>query len=120
MFALRTSVATFPLLTLILWRGAGARLLTAAAAVLLGGGRAAALPHRLPEDRGGYDFEYSLQVIDAHWVGEGALVLLMAACWRAIGDARAGATSARRRLLEPRRPVPSPPLRGQLAPLPPR
>ena len=35
LFAKRTSVVIFPLLTLILWRGAGARLLTAACALLL-------------------------------------------------------------------------------------
>ena len=42
-----------------------------------------------PTDRGGYNFEYSLQTLDAHWVTEGALVLLMVACWRAISSARA-------------------------------
>jgi hypothetical protein len=42
-----------------------------------------------PTDRGGYNFEYSLETINAHWVTEGALVLLMVACWRAIADARA-------------------------------
>ena len=44
-----------------------------------------------PIDRGGYNFEYSLQTINAHWATEGALVLLMVACWRTIADARAGA-----------------------------
>ena len=91
LFAKRTSVVIFPALTLILWRGIGAQLLTAAAAVLL----AVAVPLLYlianPIDRGGYNFEYSLQTINAHWVTEGALVLLMVACWRAIADARAGA-----------------------------
>jgi hypothetical protein len=91
LFAKRTSVVIFPLLTLILWRGVGARMLTAAAAGLL----AVVVPLlylvAAPIDRGGYNFEYSLQTINAHWVTEGALVLLMVACWRTIADARAGA-----------------------------
>ena len=47
LFAKRTSVVIFPLLTLILWRGVGARLLTAAAAVAARRGRAADLPDRV-------------------------------------------------------------------------
>jgi hypothetical protein len=69
LFAKRTSVVIFPLLTVILWRGLGVRLLTAAA-LLIGVA------------------EYSLQTINAHWVAEGAIVLLMVVCWRAIADAR--------------------------------
>ena len=41
-----------------------------------------------PDDRGGYNFEYSVDLIDAHWVAVGALVLLMAACWRVLSAAR--------------------------------
>ena len=79
----------FPLLTLILWRGAGARLLTAACALLLGVAVPLLYLIETPINRGGYNFEYSLQTLDAHWVTEGALVLLMVACWRAISGARA-------------------------------
>jgi hypothetical protein len=91
LFAKRTSVVIFPLLTLILWRGVGARLLTAAAAGLLGVVVPLLYLIANPIDRGGYNFEYSLQTINAHWVAEGALVLLMVACWRTIADARAAA-----------------------------
>jgi arabinofuranan 3-O-arabinosyltransferase len=106
LFAKRTSVVIFPLLTLILWRGASARLLTAGAALLLG--LAVPLLYLIenPTDRGGYNFEYSLQTLDAHWVTEGALVLLMVACWRTIAEARAA------------REV-SPPTAPQAAPAPP-
>jgi arabinofuranan 3-O-arabinosyltransferase len=91
LFAKRTSVVIFPVLTLILWRGVGARLLTLTAAALLGVAVPLLYLIASPTDRGGYNFEYSLQTIDAHWVAEGALVLLMVACWRTISDARARA-----------------------------
>jgi hypothetical protein len=94
LFAKRTSVVIFPALTLILWRGVGARLLTAVAAVLLGVAVPLLYLIANPVDRGGYNFEYSLQTINAHWVTEGALVLLMVACWRAIADARAERVSS--------------------------
>jgi arabinofuranan 3-O-arabinosyltransferase len=91
LFAKRTSVVIFPLLTVILWRGVSARLLAATAAGLLGVVVPLMYLIASPIDRGGYNFEYSLQTINAHWVAEGALVLLMVACWRTIVDARAGA-----------------------------
>jgi hypothetical protein len=89
LFAKRTSVVIFPLLTVILWRGLGVRVLTAGSALLLGVAVPLLYLIENPINRGGYNFEYSLQTIDAHWVAEGALVLLMVACWRAISSARA-------------------------------
>jgi hypothetical protein len=94
LFAKRTSVVNFPLLTLILWRGVGARALTLAAAALIGVAVPLLYLIASPTDRGGYNFEYSLETIDAHWVTEGALVLLMVACWRTIADARGEAVSS--------------------------
>ena len=94
LFAKRSSVVIFPLLSLILWRGVSARLLTAVAAVVLGVVVPLMYLIASPIDRGGYNFEYSLQTINAHWVTEGALVLLMVACWRSIADARAAAVSS--------------------------
>jgi hypothetical protein len=41
-----------------------------------------------PTDRGGFNFEYSTELIWAHWAGVAALVLLMAACWRSLAAAR--------------------------------
>ena len=88
LFAARTSVAIFPLLTVILWRGAGAALLAGLAAGLLGLVVPLLYAILTPRDRGGYNFEYSVDLIDAHWVAVGALVLLMAACWRVLSAAR--------------------------------
>jgi arabinofuranan 3-O-arabinosyltransferase len=84
LFAARSSIAIFPILTLILWLGVGAGPLTAGAAALLG----VAVPFIYlvwsPTDRGGYNFEYSSDVLGAHWVAVAALILLMVACWRAL------------------------------------
>jgi arabinofuranan 3-O-arabinosyltransferase len=89
LFAKRTSVVIFPLVTLILWRGVGVQLLTLTAAGLIGVVVPLLYLIASPKDRGGYNFEYSLETIDAHWVTEGALVLLIVACWRVIASARA-------------------------------
>jgi arabinofuranan 3-O-arabinosyltransferase len=88
LFAARTSVVLFPLLTLILWRGVGSRPLTMAAAGLLGIVVPILYQVLTPRDRGGFNFEYSTELIAAHWVAVGAVVLLMAACWRALAAAR--------------------------------
>jgi hypothetical protein len=90
LFALRTSVAIFPLLTLVLWRGVGSRVLAVAAAVLLGIVVPALYVLISPRDRGGFNFEYSTELIWAHWVGVVGIVLLMAACWRSLRAARSG------------------------------
>jgi arabinofuranan 3-O-arabinosyltransferase len=88
LFAARTSVVLFPLITVILWRGAGSRLLTLVAAALLGLVVPALYLLLTPEDRGGFNFEYSTELISAHWVAVVALVLLMAACWRELAGRR--------------------------------
>ncbi len=41
-----------------------------------------------PRDRGGYNFEYSVDLIARTGWRVGALVLLMAACWRVLSAAR--------------------------------
>jgi arabinofuranan 3-O-arabinosyltransferase len=90
LFAARTSVVLFPLLTLILWRGVGSRLLTLVAAGLLGIVVPILYLVLEPRDRGGFNFEYSTELIAPHWVAVGAVVLLMAACWRVLAAARGG------------------------------
>ena len=89
LFAARSSVLIFPALAFILWRGIGPRPLTAIAAGLLGIAVPLAYVIARPENQGGYNFEYSSDVIWAHWLAVAALVLLMAACGRAVRDARA-------------------------------
>lgn len=88
LFALRTSVFISPVLTFILWRGVGARVLIAIAAALLGVVVPVLYAVVSPRDRGGYNFEYSVELIRAHWVGVLAFVLLGAACWRMVAAAR--------------------------------
>jgi membrane protease YdiL (CAAX protease family) len=90
LFAVRTSVLIFPAVTLILWRGAGPRLLTGVAAGLLGVVVPIAYALSAPPDHGGFNFEYSLDLIRAHWIGVAAIVLLMMACWRTLATARRG------------------------------
>jgi hypothetical protein len=91
LFALRTSILLVPGLTFILWRGLGPRTLTVAAAALVGVVVPAIYLIASPRNRGGYNFEYSIEVIYAHWASVAALVLLMVACGRTLAAARSGA-----------------------------
>jgi arabinofuranan 3-O-arabinosyltransferase len=108
LFAARSALLIFPILTLLLWRGARSRPLTAAAAGLLGVAVPILYVVYSPRDRGGFNFEYSRDLIWAHWVAVAAFILLMLACWRMIAAARresalsgpppAGGVPAERRL----------------------
>jgi hypothetical protein len=66
----------------------GSRLLTLVAAGLLGIVVPILYLVLTPRDRGGFNFEYSTELIAPHWVAVGAVVLLMAACWRMLAAAR--------------------------------
>jgi arabinofuranan 3-O-arabinosyltransferase len=105
LFAARTSVVIFPLLTLILWRGVGSRLLTAVAAGLLGIAVPLIYALFVPKDRGGFNFEYSRELIGAHWVAVLALILLVVVCRRALAAARAASEPP-----DPLQPAPVPPV----------
>jgi membrane protease YdiL (CAAX protease family) len=105
LFAARTSVVIFPLLTLILWRGVGSRLLTAVAAGLLGIAVPLIYALFVPKDRGGFNFEYSRELIGAHWVAVLALILLLVVCRRALAAARAAGEPP-----DPLQPAPVPPV----------
>jgi hypothetical protein len=94
LFAGRASLAIFPGLTLILWLGIGTRLLTWAAAALIGIVIPLLYVIESPRNRGGYNFEYSLDIIWAHWVGVAALILLIVACWRMLAATGAGRPAA--------------------------
>ena len=97
LFALRTSVLIFPALTLVLWRGVNPRLLIGTAVLLLGVVVPLLYLVISPRNRGGYNFDYSVELMDAHWVGVAAFVLLGAACWQLIATER----SARRAGAQP-------------------
>jgi arabinofuranan 3-O-arabinosyltransferase len=90
LFAARSSVVIFPVLTLILWRGVGSRLLTGIAAALLGIVVPILYAVYSPRDLGGYSLDYGRDVIWAHWAAVAALILLMIACWRLLASAREG------------------------------
>jgi arabinofuranan 3-O-arabinosyltransferase len=87
-FALRAGVVIGPALALLLWRGVGERVLILAAGALL----VVALPlvYLLfpADDRGGYNTEYAIQHLGAHWVTVAAVTLLGLALWRMVSRAR--------------------------------
>ena len=81
-FALRAGAVAFPLLTLLLWRGAALdRLLAAAGALLL---VAVPLVYLVfpPDDLGGHNSSYASELLGAHWFAVAAFVLLALALWR--------------------------------------
>ena len=69
----------------VLWRGIGARALALAGGALLG--LAVPLLYVLvrPENRGGYNPEYAIDLIAAHWVAVAGVALFMLALSRAMG-----------------------------------
>jgi hypothetical protein len=79
LFAIRAGAGLFLLLTFVLWRGYGPRTLVLAAAALLGIVVPILYAIVSPSHRGPYDFAYSTQLITPHWVGVGAIVLLIVA-----------------------------------------
>jgi hypothetical protein len=80
---------------LILWRGAGARELALAGGAVL----TIAVPILTllirPDDRGGYNPEYSIDRIAVHWVAVAGVALLILALTRALSTARARTPPAR-------------------------
>jgi hypothetical protein len=97
-FALRMGVVIGPVLTYVLWRGVGPRILTVAAAGLLG--VVVPLLYLIvgPENEGGFSFGYSNSMLPAHWIAIAAMFLLALATWRMLAAARA-------RPAEPREPL---------------
>ncbi|MFL5780517.1 MAG: hypothetical protein ACJ760_04320, partial [Thermoleophilaceae bacterium] len=95
-FALRAGVAIAPAVALILWRGWSPRVLILAAGALL----TLVVPILYVlfpgTDRGGYDNDYALEHLGAHWVTVAALVLLIVALvvgWRRRGSRSAPASA---------------------------
>ena len=87
-FALRMGLVIGPLVTFVLWRGVGPRILIAGAALLLG----VVVPLLYvvvgPDNDGGFSFGYSNSLLLAHWAAITAVFLLALSCWRALAAAR--------------------------------
>ena len=82
-FALRAGAVLGPLVAIVLWRGFGARVLTAAAALLLGVVVPLLYLIELPPDLGGYNSSYASDLIAAHWAAVLAVTCAALAIWRA-------------------------------------
>ena len=99
-FALRAGVLIGPAVALILWRGVSPRLLILAAAGLLGIVVPALYLLFPAEDRGGYNNDFALENLGAHWVAVAAFALLVLALARTLStatrrsDGRAAARAA--------------------------
>ncbi len=87
LFAIRAGVALFPVVTFVLWRGIGPRTLALVAAGLLAVEPAIYLLFT-PEDKGGYNSNYPVALIGAHWVAVAAVVLLGLSLWRTLRGVR--------------------------------
>ncbi|HKP90814.1 MAG TPA: hypothetical protein VJT75_12685, partial [Thermoleophilaceae bacterium] len=78
-FALRAGVVIAPAVALILWRGWSPRVLILAAGALLTVVVPVVYLLFPGDDRGGYDTEYAVEHLGAHWVTVAAVVLLVVA-----------------------------------------
>ncbi len=86
-FALRAGVVIGPLVWILLWRGATVRALTAAAALLIGVVVPALYLILMPDDLGGFNSEYAIDLIAAHWIAVLAFILLALALTAALNTA---------------------------------
>jgi hypothetical protein len=87
-FAKRAGIVIAVGLFVVFWRGYGPRALAAAAgAVLL---VAVPLAYLItdPRNQGGYNFNYSVELIYAHWLGVAAVIMLGLAVWMTLKAAR--------------------------------
>jgi arabinofuranan 3-O-arabinosyltransferase len=89
LFSLRAGLAVGVVVAVVLWRGIDAAKLAIAAGLLLGVAVPAVQLGWLPEDKGGFNGRYALDVMAAHWIAVAAWVLLALALWRAVSTARA-------------------------------
>ena len=87
-FAWRSALFIAPVLAIVFWRGIGPRPLAAASASLI----AVAIPIEYviaqPNNEGGYNFGFSVDVIYAHWIGVVAVILLGLSGWFTLSAAR--------------------------------
>jgi hypothetical protein len=104
-FAKRAGLVIAVGLLIIFWRGFGPRSLAATAGALLGVVVPIVYLISDPRNEGGYNFDYSVQLIYAHWVGVGAVILLGLSVWMTLSTAQTG---RRRQPLPPPAPSHSP------------
>jgi hypothetical protein len=90
-FALRAGAVAFPIVVLLLWRGARVRRLIEAATLLLVAGVPVAYLLAKWDNRGGYNTYYAVDHRYGHWVAVAAVCLLAMALWRTLARARAPA-----------------------------
>jgi arabinofuranan 3-O-arabinosyltransferase len=88
-FALRAGAVAFPIVVLLLWRGARVRRLIEAATLLLFVGVPAAYLLAKWDNRGGYNTYYAVDHRYGHWVAVAAVCLLGIALWRTLARTRA-------------------------------
>lgn len=79
-----------PAVAVVLWRGVGPRALALAAGGLLAIAVPAIYLAFMPADRGGYNADYPMDLIGAHWVAVAAWVLLALALARTVAAALPG------------------------------
>jgi hypothetical protein len=96
LFALRAGPPIWVALTLILWRGVGARALTLVAGALLIVVVPALYVLFPGPDRGGFNPEYAIEHLGAHWVAVAAYVFLAAALGRSLVSTASRASRGRR------------------------
>jgi hypothetical protein len=90
-FALRAGAVAFPIVVLLLWRGARVRRLIEAATLLLVAGVPIAYLLARWDNRGGYNTYYAVDHRYGHWVAVAAVCLLAIALVRTLARARAPA-----------------------------
>jgi hypothetical protein len=88
-FALRAGAVAFPIVALLLWRGARVRRLVEAAFVLLAVGTPVAYLLAKWDDRGGYNTYYAVDHRYGHWLAVAGVCLLFIALFRTLARARA-------------------------------
>jgi len=89
LFALRSGAVLGPVVALVLWRGVRPRLLVTAAGALLLVGVPLAQFVTSAQDTGGYDTNFAVDHVAAHWVATGGVALLLVALVRWLAADRA-------------------------------
>ncbi|MGH2892538.1 MAG: hypothetical protein ACRDPM_04610, partial [Solirubrobacteraceae bacterium] len=87
-FAKRAGIAIAVGLFVIFWRGYGPRALAAAAGAVLLVAVPIAYLITDPRNQGGYNFNYSVELIGAHWLGVAAVIMLGLAVWMTVSATR--------------------------------